>query len=131
MDLLPWVCKGSWKIPPKRLHPRVIDDLSDVVEERILEKIKEKFRSEMALLKSDMIAKIISTIGGVPWHVGSKEGYEEVAEDFEVSRLRGEEKTDHVERPMGNRDDEFYRPRSQLRLKHKMEVSNFSSTLNL
>lgn len=31
---------------------------------------------------------------------------------------------------MGNRVSQFARPRSQLKLKHKMEVSNFSITLN-
>ena len=62
--------------------------------------------------------------------MGNEDGYEEVVEDFEFSRSSGEAKIDHVERPMGNRVGKFARPRSQLKLKHKMEVSNFSGTLN-
>ena len=42
-------------MPPRILDIREIDDLSDVVEERILEKIKDEFGSEIALLKSDII----------------------------------------------------------------------------
>ena len=53
-------------MPPRRLDLRAIDDLSDVVEERILEKIKEKIRFDMALMKSDMVTKIMSARGGVP-----------------------------------------------------------------
>ena len=71
-------------MPPRRLDPRVIDDLSDVVEERISKKVKKDFkskmevkatfRSKMALMKNDMIIEIISTIDGVPQHVGIKDG---------------------------------------------------------
>ena len=43
-------------MPPRRLDPKENDDLTDVVEQRILEKIREKLRSEIALMKSDMIA---------------------------------------------------------------------------
>ena len=86
--------RTSRKIPPRRLDPREIDDLSDDVEERISEKIKVEFISRMVLMKSDMIVEIISAIRGVPWHVGTKGGYEEVVEDFEVVGLSGEEKID-------------------------------------
>lgn len=36
-----------------------------------------------------------------------------------------------MERPTGTRAGLFARPGSQLKLKHKMEVSNFSGTLTL
>ena len=55
----------------------------------------------MALLKSDMIVEIISAIGGVPRHVGTEDGYEEVFEDFEVVGLSSEDITNRVERPIG------------------------------
>ena len=71
-----------WKIPPRILEPREIFDLSDTIEEWILEKMREKFRSEIASMKSDMIAEIVSALGGVPRHVGTKGNYEEVVEDF-------------------------------------------------
>ena len=101
-------------MPLRRLDPRVIDDLSDVVEERILERVEADFRSEieevkatfrfeMALMKSDMIIEIISAIGGVPQDTGTKDGYEEAVEDFEFARSSGEAKPYHVERPMGNK----------------------------
>lgn len=128
-------------MPPRRFNPGAIDDLSDVVEERISKKVKEdfrsqmeevkvNFRSEMALMKSDMITKIVSALGGLPRHVAAEDGYEKVVEDFKVSRLSGEDKIDHVERPMGNRASQFVRFGSQLKLKHKIEISNFSCTLN-
>ena len=62
-------------MPPRRLDPRAIEDLCDTIEERILEKISVDIRSEMALMKSDMIAEIVSALGGIPRHVGSKDGY--------------------------------------------------------
>ena len=37
-------------------------------------------------MNSDMIVEIVSALGGVPRHVGTEDGYEEVA------RLSGEEK---------------------------------------
>ena len=90
-------------MPPRRLDPREIADLSDVVEEQISEKVKADFKSKMeevkanfksqiTLMKSDMIAKIVSDLGGVPRHVGTEGSYEEVDEDFEVARLINEEK---------------------------------------
>lgn len=120
-----------WNIPPIILDPRAIDDLSDVVEERVLEKIRAEFRSEIALLKSDMIAEIVSALGGVPRHLGTKGSYEKVFEDFEATGSSGEDKTNHLERSIGTSARQFARPRSQLKLKHKMEVSNFLGTLNL
>ena len=77
-------------MPPRRLYPSMIDDLSDVVEERILEKMRAKFRSEIALMKSDMIVEIMSALGGVPRHVGTNDGFEEVVEDFEIVGSSGE-----------------------------------------
>ena len=76
----------SWKMPPRRLDPRAINDLYDAVEGRISKKIRKKFRYEFSLMKSDMIAKIVSALGGVPQHVGTEDGCEEVAEEFIVSR---------------------------------------------
>ena len=43
----------------------------------------------MELMKSDMIAEIVSALGGIPRHVGTKDGYEEVVEDFETTRSNG------------------------------------------
>ena len=129
-------------MPPRRLDPRAIDDLSDAMEERISEKVKTYFKSEMeegkasfryqmALMKSDMIYEIVSALGGIPWHVGIEGSYEEVVEDFEISRSSGEDRTDCVERPIVIRAGQFARPRSQLKLKHKIKISNFLDTLNL
>ena len=111
-------------MPSRRLDPRVIDDLSNVVEERISEKVKENFRSKMeeviasfrskmVLMKSDMIAEIISAIGGVHFHVSTKDFYEFFFEDFEVAKLSSENITNHMERPMGNRVGLFVRLGSQ------------------
>ena len=95
-------------MPPRRLDPRAIDDLTDIVEERILgkittqiEEVKASLRSEMELMKSDIIAKVVSILGGIPRHVGTKDGYEEVVEDFETTRSNG--RLDQDERPRGNR----------------------------
>ena len=77
-------------MPPRKLDPRKIDDLIDTMEERIselikaqIEEVKANFRSEMMLIKSDMISEMESALGGVTRHVGTKYGYEEVVEDFE------------------------------------------------
>ena len=75
-----------------------------------------------------MVVEIMRAIYHVPRNVGTKDGYEEVVEDFEVS---SEDKTNHEERPIGIRASQFAQPGSQLKLKHKMEVSNFLGTLNL
>ena len=69
-------------MPPRRLDPREIDDLIDAIKERILEKIRVEFRSEIALMKSDMIFEIMNALGGEPRHVGTKGSYEEFFEDF-------------------------------------------------
>ena len=116
-------------MPPRRLDPKENDDLNDAMEERILEKLRAELKSEMALRKSDMIAEIVSALGGVPRHVGSEGNYDEAVEDFEVT---GEDIIDCEERPIGIRASQFARPGSQLKLKlkHKMEVSNFPGTLN-
>ena len=122
-------------MPPRRLDPRAIDDLTDTVEERILgkittqiEEVKASLRSEMELMKSDIIAEVVSALGGIPRHVGTEDGYEEAVEDFETIRSSGRANQD--ERPRGNRVVQLDRSGSQLKLKHKMEVSNFSGTLN-
>ena len=80
-----------------------MNDITDVMEEWILEKMRAKFRSEIALMKSDMIMEIVSALGGVPRHVGTKDGYEEAIEEFEIAESSGEAITNHTERPMGNR----------------------------
>ena len=56
----------------------------------------------MELLKSDMIAEIVSALGGVPWHVGTEDGYEEATKDFEVARSSGGDKIDHGEKTYWN-----------------------------
>lgn len=114
-------------IPPKILEPREIEDLCDIVEARILEKVKIDFRFEMESIKN----KIMRAIASVPQYVCTKYGHKEVPKDFEVSILISKDRIDHVERPMGDTAGQFSRPRSQLKLKHRIEVSNFSSTLNL
>ena len=88
-------------MPPKRLDPREIDNLCDIVEGKISENIRLDIRSEMALMKSDMIAEIVTTLGGVPRDVGTEESYEEVVEDFEATGSSG--RSDQVERPRGGR----------------------------
>ena len=77
-----------------------------------------------------MILQIISAIGSVPQHMGTRDGYKEAIEYFEIVGSSGETRNNHVERPMGNRVGQFARPISQLKLKHKMEVSNFLCTFN-
>ena len=99
------------------------------MEKRISEKIREKFISKIALMKSDMIVEIVRDLGGVRRHMGSDDGYEEFVEDFEVIGSSGKDRTDHVERPVETMVGQFARPRSQLKLKHKMEVSNLLGTL--
>ena len=91
-------------MPPRRLDPRAIDDLTDTVEERILgkittqiEEVKASLRSEMELMKSDIIAEVVSALGGIPRHVGTEDGYEEAFEDFEINKSSGRAKQD--ERP--------------------------------
>ena len=101
------------------------------MEERILKKIREELIFEIYLMKSDMIAEILSALGDALRHVGTKDLYEEVFEDFEFFGSSGEIIIDHLERPIGARASQFTRLRSQLKLKHKMEVSKFSSTLTL
>ena len=68
-------------------------------------------------------------MGCVHRHVGTKDSYEEVVEDFEDVRSSG--RSDRVESPRGGRTDQLLRHGFQLKLKHKMEVSNFLGTLNL
>ena len=79
-------------------------------------------------MRSDMVAEIISALGKVPNQVGTEGSYEEAMGDFEVPRSSG--RADHNERPRGNRTGQNDGSRSQLKLKHKMEVSNFLGTLN-
>ena len=66
----------------------------------------------------------------VPKNMGTEDGYEEAFEDFEIVGSSCEDRTNCVERPIKTRVGQFARPRSQLKLKHKMEVSNFLGTLN-
>ena len=115
-------------MPLRRLDPREIDDLCDVVEGRILEKIRENIKSEMVLMNSNMIDKIVSALGGIPRHVSVEDSYEEIVEDFEVVGSSG--RSNRVERPRGGRTNHFLRLGSQLKLQYKTEVSNFSCTLN-
>ena len=95
------------KMPPRRLDPREIDDLCDAIEGRILENIRVDIISKMVMMKSDMIAEIVSSLGGVPRHVGTKDSYEEVVEDFEVAGSSG--RSDQFERPRGGRTAQLLR----------------------
>ena len=63
-------------------------------------------------MKSDMIAEIVSSLGGVRRHVGTEHGYEEDTKDFEFFESSGGVRIDHMERPMGNRVGHFARHRS-------------------
>ena len=87
-------------MPPRRLDPREISDLSDTIEEWISEKMSAKFRYKIALMKSDMIIEVVSALSGVSRHMGTKDGYEEASEDFEVFGSIGEDRSNHVERPI-------------------------------
>ena len=64
-----------------------------------MEEVKYIFRSNISLMKSDMITKIVSALGGIPRHVGTEVSYEEIVEDFEVTKSSGEDRSDHVEIP--------------------------------
>lgn len=87
-----------------------------------MEEVKDSFRSQMSLMKSDMIAEIVSAIGRIRQHVGIEGSYEEVFEYVEVVGLSCE--------TYWNQDGQFSSPGSQLKLKHNMEVSNFLGTLS-
>ncbi|MDF3675386.1 hypothetical protein [Enterobacter hormaechei] len=80
----------------------------------ISKKMRVEFRSKIALMKSDMIAEIVSAFGGVPRHMGIEGSYEEVAKDFEATKSRSEDRTNHVERPIGTRASQFAQPGSIL-----------------
>ena len=45
-------------------------------------------------MKSDMIAKIASVLGGAPMHLGTEDDYENFFEDFEESRSSGKGRND-------------------------------------
>ena len=57
----------------------------------------------MELMKSDIIAEVVSALGGIHRHVGTKDGYEEATKDFKTIGSSDEAKTDCLERSMGNR----------------------------
>ena len=38
-------------------------------------------------MKSDIIAKVVSALGGIPRHVGTKDGYEEVVKTLSLLDL--------------------------------------------
>ena len=61
-------------------------------------------------MKSDIVTEVISALGGIPRHVGTEDGYEEVVEDFENTRSSGRAKQD--ERPRGNRVVQLDRSRT-------------------
>ena len=69
-------------------------------------------------------------IASVPWHVSIENGYEEDVEDFEVSRLSGEDRINYLERSMEDRVGQLDRFETRLKIKYKMDVFNFSGTLN-
>lgn len=61
----------------------------------------------------------------------TNDGYEEVVEDFEVVRSSGKDRTGQMERSVEDIIGRLDRSKSQLKLKHMMNVSNFSGTLSL
>ena len=81
-------------MPLRRLDPRVLVDLYDIVESRITKKVKSDFRSEMELMKNDMVAEIISVLTGIPWNVGTEDVYEEAAKEFEPGGSSGDDQRD-------------------------------------
>ena len=107
-----WICcRGFAKIledASEKIGPRAIDDLCDAVEARISEKVRSDFRSELEMMKNEVMRAIV----GVLRNVGTEDGYEEAPEDFEVAGSSGEDKIDHVERPIGTRSGQFARPGS-------------------
>ena len=72
------------KVPPRGLESSIINYLCDSIEGRISEKIRIDIRSKMSLMKSHMIGEIISSLDGIPRHVGTKDSYEEAIEDLEA-----------------------------------------------
>ena len=101
--------RRSWKMPLRRLDPRAIDDLTNAMEERIskkitaqIEEVKASLRSEMELMKSDIVAEVVSALGGIPRHVVIEDDYEEVVEDFEIIGSSGKNRTNCVERFVEN-----------------------------
>ena len=81
-------------MPPKRLDPRAIVDLCDVVETNISEKVRLDFRFEIELIKNEIMRSIVVVLR----NVSTKDGYEESTEDFKFFRSSGEEKIVRMER---------------------------------
>ena len=79
-------------IPTRRLDPKVIAYLFDIMETNILEKVKEDFRFEMDLMKNDMFFQIMRVVASVLRNLCVEDGYQETTEDFEVAGSSGEEK---------------------------------------
>lgn len=110
-------------MPPRRLDCRAIT--------YILEKVRSDFRSEMELMKNDTVVEIVRAIVGVLRNMGIEDGHEEVAEDFEIAGSSCEDRTDQIERFVEDRTGQLDRYGARLKLKHKMDVFNFSGILNL
>lgn len=113
-------------MPLRRLDPRVIADICDVVELKITEKVKSDFRSEMELMKNDMITEVMRAIVGMPRNLGTNDSYEEVVEDFEAVGSSGDDQRD---RSGENRIGRLHRSGTRLSTSYQMEVSTLSSTL--
>ena len=77
-----------------------------------------------------MVIEIMRAIDGAPNNMGIEDGYEEDGENFEVARSHVEDRVDCMERPMEDKVGWLDRFGAQLKLKHKMDVSNFLGTLN-
>lgn len=80
-------------------------------------------------MKNEMVSNIMKSIAGTLRKLGTKDGYEEVGEDFEAIGLNGEDRVDWVERYVEDRSDQLERSMAWLSTSHRMDVSNFSSTL--
>ena len=81
-------------------------------------------------MKSDMIIEIVSVMDGVHQHVSTKDGYEEVVENFEVVGLSGQDRIDQIERSMQDVIGWLNWSDTKLNLKHKKDISNLTRTLN-
>ena len=88
--------------------------------------VKTYFRFEMELMRNEVIRAIAGLLRGV----GTKDGYEEAGEDFEIIGSSGKDRDDCMEISMDDEASQLDRYDTQLKLKHKMDVSNFLCTLN-
>ena len=73
----------------------------------------------MKLTRNDIMRVIV----GVPRNMDTEDGYEEVAEDFEIVGSSGEDRTNHMERYVEDITGQWDRSEAWLKLTHKKDVS--------